>query len=647
MAVQKVIDCFYRGYVRCDGKKAIEKFKGLNGHEKPPEGDYAGILALDTVLIDVDDRQQAKKILAILKANKIRCRVYKSTRGAHILLMNNKDHLVDSAMTHINLACGIISDIKVGVKKNSSNNNCLEFLRVDGCPRELIYDSGAPYDEVPVYLLPIPRPRDKALDCANMVEGDGRNSALSTLMFCMRKYLQLSDDEIRETAQIINDYVFEQPLSDEEYNTITRDETFENMDDADDLDDNGKKKITLKTFNDFINCDGLKIRYDELQNIIEYDHIPATYEALKDQQNNMPVVLQDRYKAYVQKQSVTLQTVKGYISVIADVNSFNPVRDYLTGATWDGADRFDDIFSVLHVTDDFEKALIRKWFIQAAAMPFNELNSASREPAFQPEGVLILQGSEGIGKSRFFQLITPNPLWFKSLDHGVSTYNKDDKILLTSAWIAEIGEIDRTFRENRSDIKGFITQATDTIRKPYRPEQVEKARTSTFCGSTNENEFLTTDSGFRRWWIIPIDRDIDQKKLIEMRSGDELHQLWLECFALWSADHDSFRLSASERQALERMNLSHMALPPGMEELLDRCDFDAPQGDWQWLTPSQIIKIYEYGVTKYTPAQIGKALTTIVKLNYGVKKEAKKSRVGWRYLIPPEKPTPVIGVFDD
>ena len=54
------------------------------------------------------------------------------------------------------------------------------------------------------------------------------------------------------------------------------------------------------------------------------------------------------------------------------------------------------------------------------------------------------------------------PTWFTSLDKPMTTKNKDTLIEALSSWITEIGEIDQTFTERRSDLKSFMTSEKDT-----------------------------------------------------------------------------------------------------------------------------------------------------------------------------------------
>lgn len=73
---------FYRGYVKTKDKKCIEKF-GKNAKLRTLEEvtdleEYAGIIAADSILIDVDDVEQSKKLLNIIEDNDIMCRVLQS-----------------------------------------------------------------------------------------------------------------------------------------------------------------------------------------------------------------------------------------------------------------------------------------------------------------------------------------------------------------------------------------------------------------------------------------------------------------------------------------------------------------------------------------------------------------------------------------
>lgn len=210
---------FFKGYVPTKDKRCIIKFKGKSSGDlqtydqvkKLPE--FAGILADDAILIDVDDQEQSEKLLKIIKDKLVKCRVYKTTHGMHFLFLNDK---VDSCKTKTKLACGLAKiDIKIG-KRNS-----YEVLKFRNKEREVLYDT-KDYDVLPKWLVPV---RTNA-DFAEMETGDGRNEKLFGYILTLQSS-DFSNDEVRECIRIINEYILKDPLEEQEIETILRDGAFQ------------------------------------------------------------------------------------------------------------------------------------------------------------------------------------------------------------------------------------------------------------------------------------------------------------------------------------------------------------------------------------------------------------------------------------
>ncbi len=177
--------------------------------------EYAGILAPDAILIDIDDAEQAEILMQIVEHFQLNCRVYQTTRGKHFLFKNSK---LEHCRTHCTLACGLTADIKSGFKSS------YEVLKFDGKERFIEWDieEGQEYQEIPKWLFPV---RTNA-NFLNMDAGDGRNQELFNYILTLQSS-DFSVDEARETIRIINKFVLKEPLSDEELEVILRDEAFQ------------------------------------------------------------------------------------------------------------------------------------------------------------------------------------------------------------------------------------------------------------------------------------------------------------------------------------------------------------------------------------------------------------------------------------
>ena len=212
----------FKGYVPTKDKECLMKFKGKSSAELKtyrqvknlPE--YAGILAENTILIDIDDFDESEKLIQMVEDLQLRCRVYQTTRGKHFLFAN--DERCEKCRTHAKLACGLSADIKLG------SRNSYSILKFNNKERDIIYDifDDEDYETVPKWLLPIDNVRLEFLD---MKDGDGRNQALFNYILTLQSN-DYSVDETKECIRIINKYIMQDPLSDSEIETILREDSF-------------------------------------------------------------------------------------------------------------------------------------------------------------------------------------------------------------------------------------------------------------------------------------------------------------------------------------------------------------------------------------------------------------------------------------
>jgi len=209
---------FFKGYVETKDKKCVEKFKGRTDFKNYKQvqslSEFAGILATDTILIDIDDFDESEILFKIVQDLKLRCRVYKTTRGKHFLFKNT---VVESNRTHATLAIGVTADIKIGKR------NAYSILKFKDEERPILYDAAENEEaqELPKWLLPI----KTTMDFLNMSAGDGRNQSLFNYILTLQSN-DFSKEEARETIKLINKYVLKEPLSDDEVDVIIRDEAF-------------------------------------------------------------------------------------------------------------------------------------------------------------------------------------------------------------------------------------------------------------------------------------------------------------------------------------------------------------------------------------------------------------------------------------
>lgn len=211
----------YKGFIPTRDKVPLKKFKSakdlLTKEQAQELSEYAGLLADDVALIDIDDYDQSERLMNIVEALQLNCRVAETTRGKHFYFYGLGN--ITKCGTHIKLAIGLEADIKVG------NHNSISVLKYAGSERKIIYDiePDEDYEPVPVWLTPI---RGKTPDFLTLDSGDGRNQTLFNYILQLQS-AEISNEDIKTTIKLINDYILPSKLDESELNKILRDEAFQ------------------------------------------------------------------------------------------------------------------------------------------------------------------------------------------------------------------------------------------------------------------------------------------------------------------------------------------------------------------------------------------------------------------------------------
>lgn len=215
----------YKGYVRSRGKAPMGNFrdpKNLVSIEEANGMDsYCGILADGIVMLDIDDMKAAKTVLEMVQdsqqsAHPVHCRVLRTDHGMHFYFKDPTDY---TASVGIALAVGVPSDVKTG-KRNGA-----DCLRLDGRDREVVFETPE-LGPVPVWLAPLGKKYEDIPHFLGMKQGDGRNNALFSYKPTLAR-AGFDGDQIFHLLRLINNYLFEEPLSDDEVANVGRREKFE------------------------------------------------------------------------------------------------------------------------------------------------------------------------------------------------------------------------------------------------------------------------------------------------------------------------------------------------------------------------------------------------------------------------------------
>jgi putative DNA primase/helicase len=170
----------------------------------------------------------------------------------------------------------------------------------------------------------------------------------------------------------------------------------------------------------------------------------------------------------------------------------NPLLDDIESATWDDVPRLESMFvACCGATDDAHaRAVGRNWLVGAVYRAYH--------PGCQMDTMLVLEGAQGIGKSKFMEIIAGGH--YVSIKGAVQ--DKDFMLSAHRGWIGDIDELASFQYSDYSHIKSQITGRTDTIRAPYGRTHNEYPRRFVLVGTTNRYDYLRDETGNRRFWPI-------------------------------------------------------------------------------------------------------------------------------------------------
>ena len=214
-----VFKTYVKGKSSGDGKAPATTIKGKNHimtfSEASKNDCFGAILNDDFIDISFDSNELSQKFWNMAEENNWNCLILENVDNGHIhSFWKDSRHRIEKDGADKALAVGLIADIHSG--------STYIPLRVHGSDRFPPSFEPEVIDEVPDELIPV----NTSISLVGMSKGDGRNSALFKYIPVLQSQLQLDKDDIRRVLTNTNRFIFSEPLSDDELDTVTRDEAF-------------------------------------------------------------------------------------------------------------------------------------------------------------------------------------------------------------------------------------------------------------------------------------------------------------------------------------------------------------------------------------------------------------------------------------
>ena len=234
-------------------------------------------------------------------------------------------------------------------------------------------------------------------------------------------------------------------------------------------------------------------------------------------------------------------------------NKFHPVRELLDSLTWDGKEHIRSLLpEYLGAEDsDYTYQVMRLWMLGAVSRVY--------KPGSKFDYTIILQGSQGIGKSTFLKQMAMDDSWFND---SLDSLDSDKAVQsLTGSWIIELAELKSLARTagGVESVKRFLTATQDKYRIPYERRADTFYRQCVFAGTTNKDDFLQDETGNRRFLIVQTGVKKPSKSLFVPEIMDTIKLAWAEAVHIWKNEKPQLILPEAYMQEAKELQEANMA----------------------------------------------------------------------------------------
>ncbi len=364
-------------------------------------------------------------------------------------------------------------------------------------------------------------------------------------------------------------------------------------------DDNGKVLQTIANCAEAIEYDKElfgKIKY----NILAYapfifGELPwekvRTYREWKNSDDS-------NLKSYIEKKYglKSMERISEGLTVVTSRNVYNPVIDFLEECkrTWDGQKHIENLLpDYLGVEKNDYSIEVMKLFMLGAI-------SRAYHPGCKFDYMIVIYGEQGVGKSTFFKRLAVQKEWYSDNFNTVDGDKAFEK--LRGMWIVEMAELLAAKKTQEVEsIKAFITSTDDNYRPPYGRRTEQRPRFCVFAGTTNNEHFLTDQTGNRRFLpITSVRKNIKKSIFDEENAVIDMRQAWGEAMHIFEevGRKPKLILPKKAEEIAKQMQTRFLEEDPRVgliQEWLDSCTFER--------VCATMIYRYALGNTDKTPSK--------------------------------------------
>lgn len=262
----------------------------------------------------------------------------------------------------------------------------------------------------------------------------------------------------------------------------------------------------------------------------------------------------------------------------AAAHAYHPIRQYLDGLEWDGADHITALASYFTLETAAEAGLfpaaLKHWFVGAVRR--------AQRVGLDSKGIqvfmMVLLGPQGLGKSYFVEWVA-SPLEQFLKVGGVHVGDKDTFVSLAKKWVWEVDEFEQVSRRAEIEaFKSFVSRTSVDERRSYDRYHTNGPALANFIGTSNKLHVLVDETGNRRFPTFGVAK-LDWKYATMV----DINQVWAQAAAL-AAEGYPHQLTADEGTQRDTVNERFQVEDPVQENITKYLAYGPDHVGWMYAT---------------------------------------------------------------
>lgn len=286
------------------------------------------------------------------------------------------------------------------------------------------------------------------------------------------------------------------------------------------------------------------------------------------------------------------------------VEKYNPFELYFEGlGLWDKdieEDFIGNLCKYIPTKDSIRfKNHFRKMLVRSIAC-------ALEDKVFNKQVFVLVGAGQNTGKSTFCRWLCP-PFLSDYITEYINT-DKDGLIVLATNFLINMDELATLSKTEINSLKSLISKDKINVRLPFARRTSVHPRRANFIGSTNNDEFLTDETGSVRWLCFEIEGTLNFDYKIDFNIDD----IWRQAYSLYKEGFQ-YQLTPSEIKENEISNNKHFVASEELQLIAEYFEPAKEEESSEIYSATQIKNhlLIKTPYAKLTSIKIGKVMTSL------------------------------------